>query len=212
MQPRWKARLKHTCFSGSVIPMKKTKGIRFSLQGKLLFPVVIALTLFMGSSALFLSHFLTEKTEERFVTMLSAGNEILVKNIRNATESYKSVMRTISIIPQLKLLADVASDRGERSPFERFPDQYKDGVWGKAEDLLLTLSDNFPDIVQFTFALRNGNVIASSRRVTIGKALAIIREESGTHFDLSVVDAFFAARKDVVTVERHFERKVSFSA
>lgn len=108
--------MKHTCFSGSVIPMKKTKGIRFSLQGKLLFPVVIALTLFMGSSALFLSHFLTEKTEERFVTILSAGNEILVKNIRNATESYKSVMRTISIIPQLKLLADVASDRAKGRP------------------------------------------------------------------------------------------------
>ncbi|MBO4313316.1 MAG: hypothetical protein J5838_03395, partial [Desulfovibrio sp.] len=149
--------------------METTNGIRFSLQGKLLFPVVIALTLFMGSSALYLAHVLTERTEERFVTMLSAGNEILVKNIRNATESYKSVMRTISIIPQLKLLADVASGRGGRSPFEPIPDQYRDGVWGKAEELLLTLSDNFPDVVQFNFALRDGNVIASSRKATIGK-------------------------------------------
>ncbi|MBO4300067.1 MAG: HD domain-containing protein [Desulfovibrio sp.] len=155
--------------------MDKKKGIRITLQGKLLYPVVIALVLFMGGSALVLSHILTDTTEETYVSMLSAGNEILVKNIRNATSSYKNVLKTISIIPQLQLLSDVTG-RSQPSFIAPVPDIYREGVWSKAEALLLTLSDIFPDISQFNFAVPNGDVIASSRKQTIGKVNVVDRK------------------------------------
>ncbi len=148
--------------------MAKTKCLRINLQRRLLYPVVIALALFMGSCALILSHVLTKKAEETFVSMLSAGNEILVKNIRNAMSSYRSELNTISISPMLQLLSDVAGSRGP-SLNAPVPDMYRDGVWSKAEAYLLTLSDIFPDISLFNFALPNGDVIASSRKQTIGR-------------------------------------------
>ncbi|MCR5562395.1 MAG: hypothetical protein K6F46_03345 [Desulfovibrio sp.] len=148
--------------------MAQMKGLRINLQRRLLYPVVIALALFMGSCALILSHVLTQHAEETFVSMLSAGNEILVKNIRNAMSSYRSELNTISISPMLQLLSDVAGSRGP-SLNAPVPDMYRDGVWSKAEAYLLTLSDIFPDISLFNFALPNGDVIASSRKQTIGR-------------------------------------------
>ena len=44
------------------------------------------------------------------------------------------------------------------------------------------------------------------------KAFAIIREESGTHFDQRIVDAFFAASEEIIRVEEEFKNKESQSA
>ena len=148
--------------------MAKKKGVRISLRGKLLYPVVIALALFMGISALALSFFLTDAAEETFVSMLSAGNEILVKNIRNVSATYRSLMKAISANPQFQFLSDVAG-RSASSFVAPIPDIYRDSVWSKAEMHLQTLADIFPDVSQFSFALRNGDVIASSQKETIGK-------------------------------------------
>ncbi|MCR5813690.1 MAG: HD domain-containing protein [Desulfovibrio sp.] len=46
---------------------------------------------------------------------------------------------------------------------------------------------------------------AYKKKFPLEKAFAIIREESGTHFDPRIVNAFFAARSEIIRIEKEFE-------
>ncbi|MCR5561989.1 MAG: HD domain-containing protein [Desulfovibrio sp.] len=136
--------------------------MKLNLQNKLLFSILSALLLFMGTSAFILSHFITDRIENNIISMLHAENRILAKNLHNTVLGYTSTIRAMASIPNLITFAEFESSKTASAGIT------KDEVFHQVQDLLRKLSKNYPFFSQFNFASADGQVVASSNEKSIG--------------------------------------------
>ena len=121
------------------------------LQQRLLVPVILTIILLNTGSAFFLSHFIIERYEKNTIAMLAAGNDILSKNIHSTVKAYRNIVRSISAMPTLRNFV------------------HDNNYYEEANQLLLNLSNIFPDFLQFNLTDMDGTVIASSNILSVGK-------------------------------------------
>ncbi len=128
-------------------------------------------------------------TDDEFVTMkkhAAAGGEI--------------IRHIIDITPDSQYLAE--AEHLAESHHERWDGKgYPEGLAGDAIPLsarIMAVADVFDALVSDR---------PYKRGFSLEKAFAIIREESGTHFDPRVVTAFFAAMEKIIAAESFFKQK-----
>ncbi|MBO4301488.1 MAG: HD domain-containing protein [Desulfovibrio sp.] len=141
--------------------------MKLSLQNKLMLPILATLLIFMGVSAFLLWHLITKQIEDHTADMMHAGNSILVKNIKNATSTYKVILSALTRMPPVWNMAAFL-DSGA------LPDGVnKTQIRANLQAFLENLPGSYPKFSEFTLVDVNARPIASS-----GK---IVREMANIH-------------------------------
>ncbi|MBQ9537574.1 MAG: HD domain-containing protein [Desulfovibrionaceae bacterium] len=131
--------------------------MKFSLQNKLLLPIMIVMIVFLGGGAVLISNIIEKYLEEQTADMLQGANIILAKNVANIFKHYVSSARAVATMAPVLWVAEFGPG-GKPAPEL----SHKSAV-EKLQHFLEGVHNCFPSFRQINYVDHKGEVLASSQ-------------------------------------------------